>query len=249
MPLPTTSDAPLSLGAWCSLPSPHAVEVLSRAGFDWLCVDAQHGLMDRSDVVDALRAADVAGVPAFVRTASQDAAELMHCLDAGAAGVIAPLVNSAAEARAVAGACRYPPRGGRSWGPARPQLTQSGYTTELANERIVCGVQIETMAAVERLDEILAVDGVDLVLVGPNDLALDLGLTPGPGIRGVAHAEAVTRIADACARHGVVAAVFGGSVASALEFIPHGYRMLVAATDTGLLATGAAAALAQLRAV
>jgi 4-hydroxy-2-oxoheptanedioate aldolase len=237
----------VALGGWCTIPSSFSIEVMSRAGFDWICFDLQHAMIDVKTAMTMLQAAAISSVPTLVRVSSHNPAELQHMLDAGAAGVAAPTVNSADEARNIVQACRYPPKGRRSWGPVRPALVSPGYSTTEANEHVICGVMVETREGLEHLDEIVRVEGVDLVLVGSNDLAVNLGLVPRHGIVDDQHRSAIARIAERCLEFGVTPAINGGDVAGSLEFISLGYRAVLVATDALLIADGAAEALSAVK--
>jgi len=136
-----------TLGGWCVIPSPFAAELMGRAGYDWICIDTQHGLIGYDQMLPMLQALSATGTPAFVRVPSNHPADIMKALDAGAQGVVVPLVNSSEQARRAVDACRYPPLGGRSWGPTRASLQVSGFGTESANRAVVCVVMIETVDA------------------------------------------------------------------------------------------------------
>ena len=172
----------VALGVWCGIPSSFLVELVSAMDFDWICVDTQHGLVGYSDMVSMLQAAFAHKMPALVRVAANRPELIMGALDAGASGVVVPLVNSVEEASRAAEACRYPPLGNRSWGPAVPLSKESSYTPEEVNEATICVVMIENPPAVRAAKEILAVPGVDAVYIGPWDLSLSThGKTPEPG--------------------------------------------------------------------
>ena len=168
------------LGAWCSIASSYVVEVLGSCGFDWICIDLQHGFAGLESLLPMVQAAAITQTPALVRVPRLDAGMIGRALDAGAAGVIVPMVNSAAEARAAVAACRYPPDGVRSWGPARLMLADPEYSAQRANAQVHCLVMVETLDAVRNLSEIAPVAGVTAVFVGPSDLAVDMGLHPAP---------------------------------------------------------------------
>jgi 4-hydroxy-2-oxoheptanedioate aldolase len=174
-------------------------------GFDWVCIDAQHGLIGYQEMLGMLQAVAVKGVPALVRVPWNEPGWIMKALDAGAAGVIVPMVNSPEEARAAAGACRYPPQGYRSWGPTRASLGVADYAPELANRSVVCAVMVETAPALEQLDEILAVPGVDAVFMGPSDFAISMGLAPRSD--DPEHRRRLDGMPAVCRRHGVVAGI------------------------------------------
>lgn len=204
----------VTIGGWCVIPSPFSAELMGRAGFDWVCIDTQHGLIGFDQMAPMLQTLAVTGTPAFVRVPWNTPSDIMKALDAGAQGVIVPMVNSADDARRVVGACRYPPEGYRSWGPIRAALGVDGYSPEVGNRRVVVAVMIETADGVAAVDEILAVPGVDAVYVGPNDLAIT---------------------------HGVVPGIHCGSVDTARRWRDRGFRMLNVTSDAVFMRTGASA--------
>jgi len=236
----TLSNAELQLGAWCGIPSAYAAELVLRAGYDWVCIDTQHGLIDFAEAVNILQTARIYETPALVRVpAVEDVAAIMRYLDSGATGVLVPLINTREQAERAVAACRYPPDGIRSWGPVRALPAGPGYTASAANQKVVCGVQIETLEAISNIDEILSVPGVDFALVGPSDLAVALGLTPTPGAIAGPHREAIIHILERCNRANVLAAIYAGSAAAAIEFYDIGYRSIAVASDARVLAQGA----------
>src|SRR5471030_3027552 len=165
-----------SVGAWLSLGNVHTAELIANAGFDWLVIDMQHGLIPYADMLRMLPAISTTETTPLVRVSGNNLPEINKALDAGAMGVIVPLVNTAEEAAAAVSACRYPPDGTRSFGPTRAALYGGrGYATE-ANGQIACIVMIETQAGLDNLDAIVSTPGVSGVYVGPADLALALGL-------------------------------------------------------------------------
>ena len=240
-------DAPMT-GGWCVIPSAFSAELMGRSGFDWVCVDTQHGLIGYDQMAVMLQALSITGTPAFVRVPWNNPGDIMKALDAGAQGVIVPMVNSAAEARQAVAACRYPPDGLRSWGPIRAALGVDGYGPATGNRRVVVAVMIETAAAVEAADEIVSVPGVDAVYVGPNDLALTHGMAPSADGYDERHAQVVERILDACRRHGVVAGIHCGSVQTAMRWRDRGFRMFNVTSDAIFLRTGATRVVEAMRA-
>lgn len=226
-----------TIGGWCVIPSPFAAELMGRVGFDWVCIDMQHGLVGYDALVPMLQALATTGTPAFVRVPWNQPDHVMKALDAGANGVVVPMVNSAADARVAVGACRYPPDGYRSWGPIRAAFASGDFDPAWANRDVFCAVMIETAAALDDVDDILAVPGVDAVYVGPQDLAVSSGLAPDPNVTRSEHAALVLRIRDACLRHGVVAGIHCGSVEAARRWRDEGFRMLNVNSDAVFLRT------------
>jgi 4-hydroxy-2-oxoheptanedioate aldolase len=232
-------------GSWCLIPSPFLVEVLAAAGFDWICLDRQHGLIGYETMVSMLQA--VGGrAPVLVRVPWNEPDEIMRPLDAGAAGVIVPMVNTAAEAEAAVGACRYAPAGFRSWGPSRVSLGNPDYSPTSANENTLCVLMVETVEAVENVEEIVAVPGVDVILIGPYDLALSWsGALETPG-RTRRDRELIERVLSACADAGVAVATSVGGREDALAWRDDGVRM-IGVSDLGLVGAVASETLRALR--
>jgi 4-hydroxy-2-oxoheptanedioate aldolase len=222
-----------ALGMWCSIPSSYTAEIVARSGVDWVCLDTQHGFLAVADVLALIQATSLAGVPCLVRVDSLDSGAIGRALDAGAVGVVVPMVNDADDAARAVDACMYAPRGSRSWGPARLALSEPDYEARRTNDRILCIPMIET--AVSNLDTILAVPGVRSILVGTSDLAVDLGERPRPGIIAGRHAEAMQQILEACHRHEVVAGTNCGSREAAAAYADMGYELLAIGNDAGLL--------------
>ena len=227
-----------AIGGWCVIPGAFNAEVMARSGFDWICIDAQHGLIGYQEMLGMLQAVAVAGVPSVVRVPGNDPGWIMKALDAGAAGVIVPMVNSPEEAAAAVGACRYPPDGYRSWGPTRASLGVPDFSPELANRSAICAVMVETVPALERLDEILAVKGVDAVFIGPSDFALSMGFAPRSDEP--EHRRRLEAVPAVCRKHDVIAGIACGSNELLARWKQAGYTMLAAPSDMVLLRRAAA---------
>lgn len=234
-------------GGWCSIPSPLGVEIMGRAGFDWMAVDMQHGFFTAADIVGALQMLNALRVETLVRVPWNTPDAIMKALDAGADGVIIPMVNTADEAEAAVQATRFPPRGMRSWGPVRPSLRHPGYSPHEADASVTCGIQIETVEGIERLDEILGVPGVDLVYVGPSDLAISAGLKPTYLVENDEHLAMVDSVVEACRRRDIASGIFSPDNAMALYWAERGLSMVTVATDIALLNVGAKQVLQNLR--
>jgi 4-hydroxy-2-oxoheptanedioate aldolase len=228
-----------SVGGWCVIPSPFAAELMGLAGFDWVCLDMQHGLIGYDAMVPMLQALSRTGTPAFVRVPWNQPDHIMKALDAGAQGVVVPMVNSVADARAATGACRYPPQGYRSWGPIRAALEVNGFNPESANRDVVCAVMVETAAALADLDSILAVPGIDAVYVGPNDMAVTHGLPPNANPTDPEHRRLISLVREACERQGIVAGIHCGTWETAAGWRDEGFRMLNVASDAVFLRSNA----------
>jgi 2-dehydro-3-deoxyglucarate aldolase len=170
----------LVLGSWITMAHPAIAEIMARAGFSWLTVDLEHSVIGIREAGDLIRAIDLCGVSPLIRLSANDPVQIKRVMDAGAHGIIVPMVNSADEARQAVSSVRYPPKGQRGVGLARAQGYGSAFEEYIRwlNEEAVVIVQVEHIKAVENLEGILAVDGVDGFIVGPYDLSGSLGI-PG----------------------------------------------------------------------
>ncbi len=237
----------VAVGCWLALPSAVSAEILARQGFDYVCIDMQHGMIDFQTALTMLQAISASPAVPFARVPSNDFAAINKILDAGALGVIVPMVNSAEEARAAVNACRYHPEGSRSFGPTRARYSAGADYFERANAEIACIPMIETRQAVERIDQILSVPGIDAVYVGPADLSITLDQKPAMDNQGPFEA-ARQAIAKACAAHGVTAGIHA-SAELAERHIAAGYRLITVSSDIGSLALGGARDLRTVRAL
>lgn len=231
-------------GGWLTVPHRLTAAAMGSAGYDYLVVDMQHGLIDIGQAVEMFGA--LAGSPsvAMARVTRNDPAEIGQVLDAGALGIIVPMVNSAVEAAAAVAACRYAPQGARSWGPTYAADIYDGYGTATANSNVLCIPMVETSQAVANLNEIVAVDGVDAIYVGPSDLAITYGLSP-QGDRSDLLPEVLDSVVAACGNNVVP------GIHTTAELAPmrreQGFRMITVATDLPALRNGAASMLARAR--
>lgn len=228
------------VNGWLSIPSGFSAEVMGHQGFDSLTVDMQHGVVDYQAAVSMLQAISTTGVIPLARVPWNDPAFVMKILDAGAYGVICPMVNSREEAEALVRSCKYPPRGHRSWGPVRASIYGGADYGDRANAELIVMPMIETAEALKNLDDILSVPGVDAVYVGPSDLSLALGLRPRLDQTDAPVVEAQQKIVAACKRHGVVAGIHNATPQYALKMIEAGYQFVTLASDSRFLAARAA---------
>jgi 4-hydroxy-2-oxoheptanedioate aldolase len=228
-----------AFGAWLSIPSAFSAEVMAHQGLDWLCVDAQHGPIDYQVALSMLQAISTTDTTPFARVPWNEPGIIGKMLDAGAYGVVVPLVNTRAEAEAAVAACRYPPRGMRSFGPTRAVYYAGFDYFAHANEEVCCIPQIETTTAVDNLDEILSVDGVDAVYIGPMDMSISLGMPPQMDRDESPYTETRQRVLEACQRHNVAAGIHSNPSTSAKR-AAEGFRMVLATTDLGPLMRGTA---------
>ena len=164
-----------SLNAWLSIPEAFSAEIMAHTGFDSITIDMQHGVNDYLKTVDMLRAINTTDTVTMVRVPWLDPAHIMKILDAGVNGIICPMINNKKEAQKLVEYSYYPPFGKRSFGPIRAKYVYEGNYAKVANESLLIIAMIETKEALDNLDEILSVDGIDAVYIGPADLSFNLG--------------------------------------------------------------------------
>jgi 4-hydroxy-2-oxoheptanedioate aldolase len=235
------AQAPVTFGTWLALATSHSAEVIGRAGFDWVIIDCQHGGVSEALLLPMLQALDLSGTPALVRVPWRDPALIMRALDLGAAGVVVPMVNSAADAEEAVRASRYPPRGMRSFGPVR-----SFYSAEGSSEDPLCIVMIETVEALGSVEEIAATPGLDGLLVGPVDLALSMGHGPALQMPGEV-LDAIGTVAECCRRRGLFAASVSIGPDNATDQIARGVTFLTSGADSLFMRRGAEEEIQRLR--
>ena len=234
-----------ALGAWLALPSDVSAEATARTGFDYVCADLQHGALDYQNAVGLFQAVLVGGSRPIARVPWNEPGVIGKVLDAGAEGIILPMVNSADEATAAVRAGRYPPDGARSWGPVVAGMRAARGAAD-ANAAVAIIPMIETVSALQHLDDILSVPGVDAIYVGPADLSLSLGLPPGNNDGEAAFDDALAAIVDGCRRHGVVAGIHASGALTPRR-LEQGFAMVTVASDLLALRAALAAELATAR--
>jgi 4-hydroxy-2-oxoheptanedioate aldolase len=220
------------LGYWLVLDAPPAAERIAGTGYDYVVFDGQHGLIEYRGLLAGLTAVDAAaGAVGLVRVEANEAAAIGHALDAGAAGVIVPLVSSAAEAEAAVRAARYPPHGVRSFGPMRSGL-RIGPEPAASNDAVVVLAMIETAAGLADVAEIAATPGLDGLYIGPNDLRIALGgATPDDPAVEDDLAAALVAVRDACDAAGIAAGIFTTSGEAAAQRLREGFTFVTVAFD------------------
>lgn len=228
----------VAYGAWLSIPSSLSCEAIARVGYDYVVIDLQHGLIDYPIAAEMLVAISCTDATPFVRVPSNDPAQINRALDAGALGIIVPLIHSADDAYRAINACRYPLEGSRSYGPVRASMTWGPDYYEQANDLVTCVPMIETRTALEEIESIISLPGLDAIYVGPNDLSLSLGQPPAADNAG-SYQEAYRSIAKSCAARGIVAGIHG-TAELASKHTETGYRMVTITSDLGLLRRGGA---------
>ena len=229
---------------WIGNPGDVQAGQIARMGFEAVALDLQHGTIDNGEAARMTAAINATGTPTVVRILWNDPGLVGFALDMGAAAIIAPMTNSVAQAQALVKAAKYPPLGQRSWG-GYTMVQASGVTPgeylKQANEQTLAFAMIETQQALDLVDEIASVKGLDGLFVGPSDLSI--ALTKGAGIdRLGAHTlVAMEKVAAACKAHGLIAGAFGGTPEGIKAYSARGFRFMAGPTDTDLLRSGATA--------
>lgn len=236
-----------AIAGWMQTDSALQAETLATCGYDAIVLDLQHSVTGFNQAVAMLAAIESKGVEPFIRAQWNDPGDIMRWLDAGAYGIIAPLIETADQATQFANALRYPPHGNRSFGPRRPTLRFGADYMATADETIVGLAMIETQKGMENLDSILAVSGLDGVFIGPADLAMSLGSKPVPDSEDPVVVDAIAGILAQTKKAGKRAGIFCGSGKSAQQKIAAGFDFVSTTPDLVMLAAAAKASVAQAR--
>jgi 4-hydroxy-2-oxoheptanedioate aldolase len=242
------ADGVRCLGGWAAIPSGFSAEIYAAQGWDYVTLDMQHGSIDLKDVVPMLQAIN-AGSDAtpLVRVPWNDPAYIMRVLDAGAYGIICPMINTKAEAEALVRAGRYPPMGERSNGPFRAAQYGGADYWQHANDEVLLFAMIETRQAVGNLPEILSVKGLDGVYIGPSDLSFSLGKPPTLDPSDEIVLKAMGTILKETRERGLIAGVHTDGPKTAQKRFAEGFQFCTLLNDVRLLATAAANAVREAR--
>jgi 4-hydroxy-2-oxoheptanedioate aldolase len=235
-----------ALGAWLSIPDAVVAEAVAGSGFDYCCVDMQHGLADYASMVAMLQAISTTDCTPVVRVPWNEPGIIGRVLDAGAMGVVIPMVNSVPEARAAVSTCRNYPDGARSFGPLRAGLYGGPDYYEHANREVACIPMIETRDAIGGLDAILDVPGIDAVYVGPADLAITFGLPPGVDNPDPDYQAAFEKVVSGCRSRGIAPGIHSSGPVAATR-LAQGFQMVTASSDFAALSAGVRRELSQAR--
>ncbi len=236
----------LLVGMVTTLSSPEVAEMLTAAGYDWLFIDGEHGPFGTLELQRVMQGAG-REMPCIVRIPIGAEWMIKQALDSGAAGILVPMVNSAEQAEQIVRWAKYPPMGSRGVGAARAHrygLEFAEYVAR-ANDETVVVIQAEHIEAVNHIEQIVEVAGIDAVFVGPYDLSASLGRTGD-----VAHPDvvaAIKRVTTACQRKGLPLGIFGASAAALKPYLQQGYTLIAASTDTMVFTTAACKMLADVR--
>lgn len=235
------------LNGWLTIPGVWTAELMSHQGYDSMTVDTQHGLIGYDVAMPMLMAISTTPVIPIARAPWNEPGSIMKLLDAGAMGIICPMINSRAEAEAFVGACRYAPQGYRSAGPTRATVYAGSDYLQHANESIITLAMIETAQALKNVDEIMSTPGLDGIYIGPTDLAISLGIAPG--VLTEPHLdEAIGTILAAARKHGIVPGIHTSSPNDSIRVIERGFKFVTVLSDTGLLTAAARSAVKTVRA-
>ncbi len=237
-----------AVNGWLAIPNSFAAETMAHQGWDTLTVDMQHGVVDYQAMVTMLQAVSTTDTVPIVRVPWLEPASLMKALDAGAYAVICPMVNTREDAQKLVAWTHYAPQGTRSYGPVRATLYGGADYPQFANETIVTFAMIETAQALDNLDDILSVEGLDAVYIGPSDLSISLGCKPAMDDLEPRVAQAVDHILARAKAHGVVAGIHNTGPESALRRIAKGFQFVTVSSDARLIAAGAQQVMAAMRA-
>lgn len=237
-----------AVNGWLTIPSSFAAETMAHQGWDTLTIDMQHGMIDDAALVPMLQAISTTDTVPIVRVPWLEPGILMRALDAGAYGVICPMVNTREDAQKLVAYTHYPPRGTRSFGPLRAVLYAGLDYVQHANDTIVTFAMIETAEALDNLDDILSVEGLDAIYIGPSDLSLALGCKPTFDDLEPKAFEAVEHILARAKAHGVVAGIHNGTPEAALKRIAKGFQFVTISSDARLMADGAQQVISAMRA-
>lgn len=222
-----------ALGVVSTSGSSFVAQTLSYTGLDFVLVDCQHGAWELSEAMDAFAKISLGSATPMARVHHNDFFDIGRLLDRGCLGIVVPMVNNRTEAEAAAFAMRYPPRGGRSMGAFSVDHLGLGNYIAQANDEVFLAVQIETVAGLKNVDEIMSVDGVDGCWVGPYDLAAGLGLDTSTEAGRARHEEAILEVLAACRRAGKIPGIYGGDDPG--RWFAKGFQFVTAGAELGLM--------------
>jgi 4-hydroxy-2-oxoheptanedioate aldolase len=241
------ADQPVVNG-WLAIPSSFSAETMAHQGWDSLTIDLQHGVIDYAQMLTMLQAISTTPTVPVVRVPWLEPGIIMKSLDAGAYGIICPMVNTREDCQRLLSYTRYAPKGTRSFGPIRALLYGGADYPQRANDTIVTFAMIETAQALDNLDAILSVEGLDAIYIGPSDLSLALGCRPVFDDVDPKAAQAIDHILERAQAHGVKAGIHNGLTRVAKERIAKGFRFVTVSSDARMISAGSQALLAEMRA-
>jgi 4-hydroxy-2-oxoheptanedioate aldolase len=223
------------VNGWLHIPSMWSAEVMANAGWDSLTVDLQHGMHSIETAISMIQAISTTDTVPLARVNWNEPGSIMRLLDAGAYGIICPMINTREECEAFVGACRYPPQGYRSLGPTRARLVMGADYAEHANGVVLTIAMVETVEAMENLEAIASVEGLDMIFVGTGDLLLSLTGKVGMDTGDPQVDAALDRVAQVCQQYNLIAGLFSTSPDYAAKMIRRGYGFVTVSTDSLIL--------------
>lgn len=229
---------------WLTIPHIIVAEAMAAQPWDSITIDMHHGFVEQTDLIALLSAIGAAGKPALVRVPWNDPGSIYKVLDAGALGIICPMINAAAEAAAFVKAVKYPPLGGRSFGPIRPLIREGLRYVADANEACLALAQIETRQALANLDAILETPGLDGIYVGPSDLAFDLGFGPEFDTERPELLDIYRNVVERARQRGRIACMHNTTPAYARNMAEMGFHLVTFGSDIGFVLAQGQSALA-----
>jgi 4-hydroxy-2-oxoheptanedioate aldolase len=235
------------LNGWLAIANPFSAEVMAHQGFDAVTIDLQHGPVDFQAAVGMLQAISTTAAVPMVRVPWNEPILTAKLLDAGAYGIICPMINSKAEAEALVNFCRYPPRGTRSFGPNRAALYGGADYWQHANDEVLIFAMVETRQAVNNVEEIISVEGLNGIYVGPSDLSLSMGKTPTLDPQDSEVLAAINTICTVTRKSGKIAGVHTDGAKTAIRRFGEGYQLCTLLSDARLMANAAAAEVREAR--
>ena len=238
---------PYAVNGYCSLPGAFTAELFGRQGWDSVTLDLQHGLISYDSALAILQALTSVDVVPMARLSWLEPGPIMKLLDAGVLGITCPMICNAEQAERLVRYCKYPPRGERSLGPLRAGMINGDDYVREANSGVSVFPMIETAEGLNAVDEILSVDGIDGIYIGPGDLAVSLGEEPQPAKHAPRVQQAIDHIIDRCRSYNRVAGIFAPDVATASEMIRRGCRLITLSSDARILARQADVLVSALR--
>ena len=240
------ADEPV-LNGWLTISSGFSAEVMAHQGYDTLTVDLQHGVNDEMNLIAMLQAISTTETVPIIRVPWLEPGIIMKALDMGAYGVICPMINTAEDAKKFVEYTSYAPMGRRSFGPVRASIYGGCDYPDHANDVIVRFAMIETAEALDNLDAILGVEGLDAIYIGPSDLSLSLGCKPTFDEVDPPVAEAIDHILERATAHGLKAGIHNGTTATAKERIEKGFRFVTVSSDARIMADGSQTIIAKMK--
>lgn len=229
-----------ALNGWLHIPSTWSAELMANQGWDSVTVDMQHGMMGMETAIQMLQAISTTDAVPLARVNWNTPGDIMKLLDAGAYGIVCPMIETRQQCEAFVGACRYPPRGYRSLGPTRARIYAGDNYAEHADDTIITLAMIETQKGFDNRDDIMSVEGLDAVFIGIGDLRLTMTGQAGLVSSDAVIDAALDELLASAQRHGVIAGVFAAGPEHGAELIRRGYRIVSVMTDTNILANASA---------